>query len=240
MDIANRTLLITGANRGIGRALLEEALRRGARRIHAGVRGGFRHSDPRVTPLEFDVTDPRQVERAVAQVRELELLVNNTGILSADDLTDTDSIRRHIEVNVLGAARVTNGVLPLLKRTRGAIVNNVSLAAIAAVPATPGYSMSKAALASMTQSLRALLAHTGVTVHAAFIGPTDTGMSRGIEVAKATPGTTAQGIYDGLAEGQEDIFPDPMSRPLAHGWRDGIAKLLERQFRAFTPSANVA
>jgi NAD(P)-dependent dehydrogenase (short-subunit alcohol dehydrogenase family) len=240
MHIASKTLLITGANRGIGRALVEEALRRGATRVFAGVRGDFRHADPRVTALPLDVTDAGQVARAAAAVSQLDLLVNNAGIALPDDLGDPELMQRQLDVNVLGMARVTRAFLPLLKRSRGAIVNNLSMAAIAPIPAIPGYSVSKAAAANMSQSLRALLAGDGVTVHVAFIGPTDTDMSRGIDVPKATPAATAQGIYDGLANDEEDIFPDPMSRPLAQGWREGVAKVLEGRFRAFLPVASAA
>jgi NAD(P)-dependent dehydrogenase (short-subunit alcohol dehydrogenase family) len=240
MHIASKTILITGANRGIGRALVEEALRRGAARVHAGVRGDFRHADPRVTVIAIDVTDPGQVARAAAAVDRLDLLVNNAGISLPDDLGDPALMQRQLDVNVLGMARVTRAFLPLLKRSRGAIVNNLSVAAIAPIPAIPGYSVSKAAAANMSQSLRALLAGEGVTVHAAFIGPTDTDMTRGIDVPKATPAATAQGIFDGLANDEEDIFPDPMSRPLAEGWRQGVAKMLEGRFRAFVPTGSPA
>ncbi|MBS0367535.1 MAG: SDR family NAD(P)-dependent oxidoreductase [Proteobacteria bacterium] len=240
MDITNKTILITGANRGIGLALTEEALRRGAGRVYAGVRGDFRHPSARVTMLALDVTDANQVARAAAQVQHLDVLINNAGIAVFDDLSEPKVLRRHLEVNVLGTARVTQAFLPHLRRSRGALVTNLSLAAVAPVPATPSYSVSKAAAANMIQSLRALLAGDGVTVHAVFIGPTDTDMSRGIKVAKAPPAVTAQGIYDGLAQGQEDIFPDPMSRPVAEGWRNGVAKMLESQFRAFLPAPKAA
>ncbi|MBS0514852.1 MAG: SDR family NAD(P)-dependent oxidoreductase [Proteobacteria bacterium] len=237
MNISKKTLLITGANRGIGRALVDEALRRGAARVYAGVRNDFHHADARVTPLRLDVTDAAQVAHAVSRVGQLDVLVNNAAIALFDDLSDLDQIQKLLEVNVLGTMRVTQAFVPLLKHSRGAIVANLSLAAIAPVPATPGYSASKAALANMIQSLRALLGREGVSVHAAYIGPTDTDMSRGIEVQKAAPETTAQGIYDGLAEGQEDIFPDPMSRTVADAWRQSVVKMLESQFRVYLPPA---
>jgi short-subunit dehydrogenase len=132
-------------------------------------------------------------------------------------------------------ARVTHAFLPLLRRSRGAIVNNLSLAALAPLPMIPGYSISKAAAANLTQSLRTLLAGQGVAVHAVFIGPTDTDMTRGLELPKASSEVTARGILDGLENGEEDIFPDPASRPIAEGWRTGAAKVLERQFARFVP-----
>jgi len=109
--------------------------------------------------------------------------------------------------------------------------------ALAPLPLTPSYAISKAAALSMTQSLRALLASQGVTVHGVFLGPVDTDMTRGFEIPKASAETAAAGIFDGLQNGEEDIFPDPMSRSIADGWRNGVAKQFERQYAAFVPES---
>jgi len=101
----------------------------------------------------------------------------------------------------------------------------------------PAYSISKAAGSNMTQSLRTLLKRQGVTVHGVFLGPIDTDMNRGLEIPKAPPAAAAQGIFDGLEKGEEDIFPDPASLPAAESWRAGITKGLEREFAAFVPPA---
>jgi NAD(P)-dependent dehydrogenase (short-subunit alcohol dehydrogenase family) len=103
------------------------------------------------------------------------------------------------------------------------------------LPVVPGYSISKAAAFNMTQSLRALLAGQGVSVHAVVIGPTDTDMNRGFDIPKASMQTTALGIFDGLEKGEEDIFPDPASQSIAEGWRNGVVKALEHQFAVFVP-----
>jgi short-subunit dehydrogenase len=124
---------------------------------------------------------------------------------------------------------VTQAFLPLLTESGGAIVNNVSLMALAPLPLTPSYALSKAAAFNMTQSWRALLAGRGVAVHAALTGPTDTDMTQGFEIPKASPESVAQAIFDGVENGEEDIFPDPMSALIAEGWRGGVAKALERQ-----------
>jgi NAD(P)-dependent dehydrogenase (short-subunit alcohol dehydrogenase family) len=237
MNIADKTVLITGANRGIGRALVDEALRRGARRVYAGTRGALQIADERVTPVTLDVTSASQIQRAVDEVRALDVLVNNAGVAIYDDLTDSGVIERHLAVNLLGTFNVTRAFLPLLKRSRGAIINNVSLAALAPLPVICGYSMSKAAELNMTQSLRALLARQGVTVHAVVLGPIDTDMNRGFDIPKAPPESAARGIFDGLERGEEEIFPDPASQSVAEGWRTGAAKALERQFAAFVPNA---
>lgn len=231
MNIENATVLITGANRGIGRALVNEALRRGAKRIYAGTRRPLENADKRVTPLTLDVTSASQIQRAVDDVDTLDVLINNAGIAVYDDLSKLDVIEQHLAVNLFGPLKVTQAFLPVLKRSKGAIVNNLSLVALAALPVIPAYSISKAAAFNMTQSLRAFL--TGqVTVHAVFLGPIDTDMNRGFDIPKASAETAAQGIFDGLKRGEQDIFPDPESQSLAEGWRNGAAKALERQYAA--------
>ncbi|MFI4920547.1 MAG: SDR family NAD(P)-dependent oxidoreductase [Gammaproteobacteria bacterium] len=235
MDISNKTVLITGASRGIGQALVEEALKRGVKRVYAAMRSPAAHPDKRVTTLTLDVTDAAQIKRAAEQVGSLDVLINNAGIALYDDLSDPETVERQLAVNLFGPLNVTRAFLPLLKRSKGAIVNNLSLAGIASLPVVPGYSISKAALSNMTQSFRALLANQGVTVHAVFIGPTDTDMNRGFDIPKTTTESTAQGIFDGLEKDEEDIFPDPVSHSAAEGWRAGIAKALEGQFKAFVP-----
>ena len=237
MNIANKTILITGANRGIGRALLDEALRRGAKRVHAGTLSALQHPDKRVTPLTLDVTSASQIQRAANEVDTLDVLINNAGVAIYDDLSNLDVIEQHLAVNVLGLFKVTRAFLPLLRRSKGAIVNNLSLAALAALPVIPAYSISKAAAFNMTQSLRALLAGQGVTVHAVVLGPIDTDMNRGFEIPKASPEAAAVGIFDGLEKGEDDIFPDPASLSIAEGWRTGAVKALERQFAAFVPES---
>ncbi len=147
-----------------------------------------------------------------------------------DDLSDRATLERHLAVNLFGTYGVTQAFLPLLTRSRGAIVNVLSLAAFAPVPIVPAYSISKAAAFSLSQSLRALLAGRGVRVHAVLAGPVETDMSRGFDVPMASPESVARAIFDGVEKGEEDIFPDPMSESMAESWRSGAAKALERQF----------
>jgi NAD(P)-dependent dehydrogenase (short-subunit alcohol dehydrogenase family) len=234
MTIADRAVLVTGANRGIGQALVEEALTRGAKRVYAGTRQPLAHSDGRVTPLTLDVTNAAQIQAAVESVESLDLLINNAGLALYDDLSDRAALEQHLAVNLYGTYGVTQAFLPLLTRSRGAIVNVLSLAAWAALPAPwPAYSISKAAAFSLSQSLRALLAGQGVSVHAVLNGPVDTDMTRGFEIPKASPESVAGAIFDGVENGEEDIFPDPMSESMAESWRSGAVKALERQNAAF-------
>jgi len=235
MNITNKTVLITGANRGIGQALVNEALRRAAKKVYAGTRSRMPNADKRVTPMPLDVTSTAQIQQAADAGDSLDVLINNAGIALYDDLSSLDVIVQHLAVNLFGAFRVTRAFLPLLKRSKGAIVNNLSLMALAPLPITPAYAISKAAAFNMTQSLRAILAGQGVTVHGVFLGPVDTDMTRGFDVPKASPEAVAVGIFDGLEHGEEDIFPDPASLSIADSWRTGVAKAFERQYAGFVP-----
>ena len=205
MNIAGKAILVTGANRGIGQALVAEALRRGAGRVYAGTRRPLAHPDERVTPIPLDVTDPAQIRDAAGQIGSLDILISNAGIQPFDDLTDPAVIEQALDVNLFGTYRVIQGFLPMLTRSRGTIVNNLSLLALAPLPLIPAYSISKAAAFSMTQSLR------------------------GLQIPKASPESVAGAIFDAVGRGEEDIFPDPMTQSIAGSWRGGPAKALERQ-----------
>jgi NAD(P)-dependent dehydrogenase (short-subunit alcohol dehydrogenase family) len=130
MTIADRAVLVTGANRGIGQALVEEALRRGAKRVYAGTRQPLAHLDERVTALTLDVTNAAQIQGAVERVESLDILINNAGVALFDDLSDCAALERHLAVNLFGTYGVTQAFLPLLTRSRGAIVNVLSVAAL--------------------------------------------------------------------------------------------------------------
>jgi NAD(P)-dependent dehydrogenase (short-subunit alcohol dehydrogenase family) len=224
-----KIVLVTGANRGLGKALVDEALRRGARRVYAASRHPLVHADGRVFPVILDVTNPEHIEQAVESVDSLDILINNAGVSVPDDLTDHSAFESHLAVNLYGTLDVTQAFLPALIRSQGVVVNVVSIGALAAVPVLPAYSVSKAATLSLTQSLRAIMAGQGVSVHAVMPGPIDTDMVRDLDIPKAPPDDVAKAAIDGLEQGQEEIFPDPMSQMLADGWRAGVTKELERQ-----------
>ena len=238
--IADETVLVTGANRGLGLALVEEALRSGAKRVYAASRQPMVVPDEGVTPLTLDVTDAAQIRGAVDKVESLDILINNAGVSVPDDLTDRSAFERHLAVNLYGTLDVTQAFLPALTSSGGAVVNILSLGAVAAVPMLPAYSVSKAAALSVTQSLRALLAGWGVRVYAVMPGPIDTDMVRDLDIAKTPPADVARAIFDALRVGEEDIFPDPMSAALAESWRNGAAKQLERQNAALVQAQPVA
>jgi NAD(P)-dependent dehydrogenase (short-subunit alcohol dehydrogenase family) len=238
MTFADKTVLITGANRGVGRALVAEALERGAARVYAGTRAPLTHPDKRVVPVRLDVTDADQIRAAAEAVASLDVLVNNAGIALPETLGDDAALERHFAVNCFGTHAVTQAFLPALRRSRGLIVNILSLSGVAAMPLQPSYSMSKAAAFSMTQSLRALLAGEGIGVHAVLLGPTDTDMTRGFDIPKAAPEEVARRVLDGVEKGEGDIFPDPLSASATAGWDDGPTKALERHMATYLQGAD--
>lgn len=240
MAIAGKTVLVTGANRGLGRALVDELLKRGAKCVYAASRNGAVASGERVVPVMLDVTDEAQIQRAVGQVDSLDILVNNAGVSVADDLSDRSAFEHHLAVNLYGTLDVTRAFLPALTRSQGTVVNVISLSALAAVPVLPAYSVSKAASLSLTQSFRAQLRGQGVSVYAVLPGPIETDMVRDLEVPKTPPEDVARATLDGVEQGEEEIFPDPMSQSLADGWRAGIAKQFERQNTALVPADPIA
>jgi NAD(P)-dependent dehydrogenase (short-subunit alcohol dehydrogenase family) len=240
MTLEGKSILVTGANRGIGQALVDQALRRGARRVYAGTRQPLAHPDGRVRPVTLDVTDTSQIQAAVESVESLDVLINNAGVALPDDLGDRAALEKHLAVNLYGTYDVTQAFLPLLRESRGAIVNVASVAAFAAVPLLPAYSVSKAAVFNLAQSLRALLAGQGVSVHVVMPGPVDTEMTRGLEIPKSSPESVARGVFDGLENEEEEIFPDVMSAAMADSWRSGVAKAVERENAALVQPVSVA
>jgi NAD(P)-dependent dehydrogenase (short-subunit alcohol dehydrogenase family) len=235
--VAGQAVLVTGANRGIGRAFVEEALRRGARRVYAGTRDRFQPSDERVAPVPLDVTNAEQIQDAVASAESLDVLINNAGIALYDDLTDPNMLERHLAVNLFGTLAVTRAFLPMLIRSRGAVINNLSVNALAPLPLIPAYSISKAASFNLTQSLRALLSPQGVRVYAVLTGPVDTDLTRDLDIPKATPQSVAGAVFDALERDERDIFPDPVSQSIGQRWGSSPAKALERQYAELLAAA---
>jgi NAD(P)-dependent dehydrogenase (short-subunit alcohol dehydrogenase family) len=237
MELSGSTALVTGANGGIGFALVSRLLERGAARVHATdivLERLTALDDGRVLPLELDVTDESRIAAAAAQVERLDLLINCAGVLTgAGPLSgDLDAIEHELQVHYLGQLRMTRAFLPLLLESRGAIVTMLSVAALASMPSIGAYSSAKAAAHSLTQGLRAQLAETGVTVHGVYPGPVDTPMTRDLpelDGPKADPPDVADAILAAVEAGQEDIFPDRMGRDVGELWCSN-PKEVERRF----------
>lgn len=229
MEITDKIILITGANRGIGQALVKEALNRGAKKVYAGTRVMLNHPDKRVVPLNLDVTDAAQIHEAASKIEDLDILINNAGVAFYDDLNDSKILEKHLAVNLYGTQNVTNALLPALKRSQGSIVNILSILALAPLPPIASYCVSKAAAFSMTQSLRAYLKNQKISVCAVLTGPVDTDMTKGLDIPKVSPDSVAMNIFDGIVGGEEEIFPDQLSATLEQSWNNSGAKAMERQ-----------
>ena len=239
MQIRDSIALVSGANRGIGRALVEALLDRGARRGYATGRdlatldGVVALDRARVRPLKLDVTNPGDARAAAGAAGDVNLLINNAGVATAAGAADTsiDMIRETMETNFFGLVHVTNAFLPTLREHRGAIVNILTIVALASSPILAAYTASKAAGWSLTQSLRADLARHGITVHGVFPGAVDTDMIRSFTLPKTPAIDVARAVLDGIESGTEDIFPDPMAQQLYAAWRQDH-KAVERQLAA--------
>ncbi len=241
LQLAGITAIVSGANRGIGRALVEALVDRGASKVFAGARRPDALADlitrfgDRIVPLRLDITRPGDIRAAAAQADDVRLLINNAGIVAkfGGDFTDAGWIpasREEFEVNVVGTWSLTQAFAPVLARQPGsAIVNISSVVGLVAFPSVASYSASKAALHSLTQATRALLAPQGIRVVGVYPGPIDTDMAKPFDVAKASASEAAEAILDGLEAGREEIFPDPVARQVGELFlRD--PKGLERQF----------
>jgi NAD(P)-dependent dehydrogenase (short-subunit alcohol dehydrogenase family) len=239
MQIKDSVALVTGANRGIGRAFVEALLERGASRVYAAARdlasldAVVRLDPKRIRALKLDVTSAEDAREAAAQAKDLTLLINNAGVLSFGGLTDipVDAVRGDMETNFFGLLIVTTAFVSVLERNEGSVVNILTLLSLVSIPGVAAYNASKAAGWSLTQSFRADLAKRGIRVHGVFPGLVDTEMARPFEMPKTPAIDVARATLAGVDANDEDIYPDPMSRQQYAAWREDH-KAVERQFAA--------
>ncbi len=222
MQIAGTTALVTGAGRGLGAALVEQLLARGAAKVYATARrpDGVQARE-RVEVIGLDVTDPSSVATAAALAGDVRLLVNNAGSARFGHAlaVERSAVEEEFAVNFFGQLEMVRAFLPSLQRQGGAVVNLLSLLSYAPAPPMAGYSAAKAAAASLTQSLRADLA-PGITVHGVYPGGIDTEMlaSSGNTTPKTSAVTVAKNVLAGVEAGDADIYPDPTSVQSAQLW----------------------
>ncbi len=241
VEIAGSVALVTGANRGIGRAIVQALLDRGAAKVYAGARNPssldslVEQYPDRVVPVELDVTSQANIDAVASLANDVNILVNNAGVAGNGGMAITDpSInpysRTEFDVNVFGLLSTTQALTGALRTNgRSAVVNVGSLASLVNFPMFQSYSVSKAAVHSITQALRVALPDTLVV--GVYPGPVDTDMAAGIEMDKETPAAVADAILDGIEAGEEEVFPDPMSKQMGDLY-GADPKELERQIAA--------
>lgn len=251
MKIKDSVVLVTGSNRGIGKAYVAALLNRGAKKVYAGMRdvGAFdkiasdwpEEHRAKVTPVGIDITNEGHIRSAATKAGDVTLLINNAGIadfaglIAAENL---DAARREMEVNYFGTLRVIRAFAPVLKNNGGgALVNILSVASLGNFPVLGSYSASKAALHSLTQGVRAELSAQGTQVFGVFPGPIDTEMAKDFDMEKSPPSVIAEGTLDAMEQGEEDIFTDPMAVQFRKDYFSD-AKAQEKELAAFLPVAS--
>jgi NAD(P)-dependent dehydrogenase (short-subunit alcohol dehydrogenase family) len=221
MQFSGATVLITGANRGIGLAFAKEALARGARKVYAGARNPATITLPGVVPLRLDVTSPADVAAAAQLAPDTTIVINNAGIAITGGLLGADAedmLRRHFETNVLGVLRVTQAFAPVLARNGGgALLNVASIASWISGSLLGNYAVSKSAVWSLSNGLRHDLAAQGTQVTTLHMGFVDTELTHGIEMPKSTPEAIVARALDGLAAGEQEVLADEMTRQVKRG-----------------------
>jgi len=237
MNLENKTLFVSGANRGIGKAIVEALLQHPVKKIYAAARNVSTlpcFDDARVVPITLDITKDEQIQAAVVSAQDVDVLINNSGVLSLASVlsSDPEALRYDMDVNYFGTLAITRAFIPVLAKSEGAAIANVlSVVSLASMAGIGGYSASKAALFSATQAMRTELKVQGISVHGIFPGPIDTDMAKEFAMQKASAQETAENILAGLIADVEDIFPDPMSAELSQLWAQN-PKALEAVFAA--------
>ncbi len=234
-QLVAQTALVTGANRGLGREFVNQLLERGATKVYAGARNPetIDINDPRVVPLQLDVTDPDSVARAAEVADDVSVVVNNAGISVAARVLDDDTVqlRRELEVNLFGPLAVTSAFADQVADRSGVVVNVASVLSWLALGGS--YSVSKAALWSATDSMRLELGPRGVQVVGVYMGYVDTDMTSSVDAPKIAPADVVRQVLDGIEAGALEVMADDLTRSV----RSGLQQPVAERYAAFLPEA---
>ncbi len=234
MDMKDAVVLVTGGNRGLGKALVEAFLSAGARKIYVGSRTPVESSDPRLQPIKLDVTNEEDVAAAAQTCQDITILVNNAGVdthsayLAAPAL---DNARGEMETNYLGPLAMSRAFAPILKRNGGGtLVNILTVLSWFTAPIHATYCASKYAALSLTEGLRFELRSQGTRVMAVHVGYMDTDMAADIDASKTSPSEVAARIIEGIRNDQEEVLADQTSqqiKPVLAGNRQAFYQQLQ-------------
>jgi NAD(P)-dependent dehydrogenase (short-subunit alcohol dehydrogenase family) len=222
---------VTGANRGLGKAIVEELLRRGAAKVYAGARDPqtVAVNDPRVVAVRLDVTDHDSVYAAATTASDVDLLVNNAGISDGTSVfgpDGVDSLRRQFETNTLGPLQMTRAFAPTLEANGGgAVVNVLSVLSWVTFPSTSAYSASKAAAWSITNASRGELRGQGTQVVGVHVGYLDTDMAAHVDGPKTDPADLARDVLDAVEAGADEVLGDALSRGVKAALSGSVGQL---------------
>jgi NAD(P)-dependent dehydrogenase (short-subunit alcohol dehydrogenase family) len=213
-SLTDQTVLVTGANRGMGREYITQLLDRGVAKVYAAARDPrtIDVADPRVVPLQLDVTDATSVAGAAAVAHDVSVLINNAGIYRANSVLDpnTSILREELETNLFGPLAMASAFADRIAERSGAIVNVASV--LAWMPVGASYGVSKAALWNATDSMRAELAPRGVHVMGVYVGLVDTDMAKFADYPKSDPAQVIRQVLDGIESGADEVLADKMTR----------------------------
>ncbi|MCV7103051.1 SDR family oxidoreductase [Mycobacterium palustre] len=213
VNVKGSTVVVTGGQRGLGKAIVEELLRRGAAKVYATARAPKPSDDPRVVSVELDVTEPDSVAALALAAPDANIVVNNAGIFGARDLlgSDIEEVRAVFETNFFGALRVAKAFAPILADNGGGSLVDIH-SVLSWLAGSGGYGASKAALWSATNSLRIELDKQGTAVTGAHLSFTATDMATDFDVPKNDPRDVARQIVDGIERGEAEVLADADTR----------------------------
>ncbi|MFJ6562978.1 SDR family oxidoreductase [Streptomyces sp. NPDC091412] len=227
MDISTATVLVTGANRGLGRALAQELVARGAT-VYGAARRPDQIDLPGVKAIRLDVTDPASVAAAVEEAGDITVLINNAGSSTGADLLtgSWDAVRLEIETHYLGTLGMIRAFAPVIEsQGGGAILNILSVLSWISFPTVGAYAAAKSAEWSLTNAVRQQLAPRGITVSGLHVGYMDTDMARHVKGPKTAPADVARAAVDGIASGAAEVVVDDLSRQVQADLAGGVAAL---------------
>ncbi|MCK9492468.1 MAG: SDR family NAD(P)-dependent oxidoreductase [Sulfurimonas sp.] len=226
----NKIVLITGANGGLGRIFVEKILKSNPKKIYCSARDlsslqKIKELSDIVEVIELDIASKESIDKAVAKIDKLDILINNAGVNSNTKIFDDSFI--DLEVNLKGTSNLTKALFEKLKSSKGMVVNVTSVLALVNLPALGSYCVSKSALHSHTQALRAEFGLFGGEVYEVLPGPIDTKMTEGSAMPKTSPQDIVDATLNAIKNKVYEIYPDGFAQMIRQRLQDEPEKVIE-------------